>query len=521
MKNLLKLLLVFGWGVGSAQDLFSQPVDPFGWDYDGGRKTVQAGQAIPIEITFRIPPKHFLYQDKMGLSLLTGKEFEVGPLEFSPSFQKRDPFSGKDLEVFEGGAVLRTTLRAASSLPEGEREVKLELSYQGCSDTVCYRLMRKEIVLPVRVVAVGSAVSDRGQSDLLRDRGFLLVLLLSFLGGVASDLTPCVLPLIPITLAFIGVRKGGPTLLSNFVLSLFFVLAMALTYAALGAAASLLGKSLGFLFQSVYFLLFAAALYVVFALSLLGLFEFQLPLGLRNRMAKLGGEGIVGSVLAGFTIGFLAAPCVGPLIASLLLYVAQSRDLLKGFVLLFAYGLGMGSLFLVIGTFYHRFAAKIHGGPLTVWVKRIFALILLVPAAYYGSIAYGHFKKRETVTVHQELFWVLDIEAGFSRAAEEEKPIFLDFFASWCLPCVEMEANTFSDEGVQKFLIDRFVPIKIDCTQETDSCRRTVERYSIVGWPTFLILTPKGEVVDTIVGKSLTARELREILEKALTRNSE
>ena len=151
------------------------------------------------------------------------------------------------------------------------------------------------------------------------------------------------------------------------------------------------------------------------------------------------------------------------------------------------------------------------------WVKRIFALILLVPAAYYGSIAYGYLKKQKNVAVTQEYFWVDDANEGFSKAAAEGKPIFLDFFASWCLPCVEMETRTFSSQDLQRLLTDRFVPIKIDCTRETPQCQTMVEKYAVVGWPTFLILTPKGEIVDTIVGKNLSAEELREILIKTLT----
>jgi thiol:disulfide interchange protein DsbD len=239
-------------------------------------------------------------------------------------------------------------------------------------------------------------------------------------------------------------------------------------------------------------------------------------MGMRNFLAKLGGSGVVGSLLSGVTVGFLAAPCVGPVIASLLLYVAKERDIVHGFFLLLTYGLGMGSLFLVVGTFYHRLASKVHGGPFTVWIKRVFAVLLLVPAFYYGSIVYAQLAGKGGSTARQpthNTFWIRSVEEGFRQAKATGKPIFMDFFASWCLPCVEMENGTFSEPGFQKFLSEKFVPLQVDCTEETPDCKAMVERYGVVGWPTFLILTPEGQVVRSLIGQSLTASELQEILE--------
>jgi thiol:disulfide interchange protein DsbD len=500
----------------------AQLEDPFRWDFGASANTVQAGESVPLEISFRIPPNYILYKDKITLTLAEGTQgFELAPLEFSPWMTKKDPFHDGEVSIFEGMALIKTSLKAAEGLSGAQKEIKLLLTYQGCSDTLCYRLMRKEIELPMTVTDSTTTASVgksfwRGHFEGLGEHGLLLLLLLTFLGGLASDFTPCVLPIIPITLAFIGVRKETTTVRNNLFQTLFFVVAMAFTYALMGLAAALLGKSLGFLFQNVYFLLLTVALYLVFSLSLFGLFEIQVPLKMRNAFARMGGEGPFGAILAGLTIGFLAAPCVGPLIASLLLFVAQKRNLLEGFLLLFSYGLGMGSLFLVIGLFYHRVSSKIHGGPYMLWVKKIFAVLLLIPAFYYGSIAATHFKKNQP-TVHQEYFWNDDAQQGFSKAAAEGKLIFLDFFASWCLPCVEMETRTFSDESLQRLLMDRFIPIKIDCTQETDQCQKMVEKYSVIGWPTFFILSPQGEVIETVVGKNLNATELIDILNKSLS----
>ncbi|HEX5038328.1 MAG TPA: cytochrome c biogenesis protein CcdA [bacterium] len=494
--------------------LFAQVPDPFQYTVDQSARTVFRGGETPVEITFLIPPSHYLYKDKMALTVLEGEGYELGPIVLSPAAVTKDPFTGADEQVYFETAVLNTHLRPKAGAPEGETTVKLQLEYQGCSDKLCFRLTRKEIAIPVTLGRMPSSGPSeplfQDPLTLLKKKGLLVALLITFLGGLGSAFTPCVLPIIPITLAFIGVRKQGTTIAHNFILSLFLVLSMSLTYAAMGLAASLVGKSLGFLFQNPYFLSFGVLLYAAMSLSLFGLFEIQAPLGMRNFLAKLGGSGVVGSILSGFTVGFLAAPCVGPVIASLLLYVAKERDAAHGFLLLFAYGFGMGSLFLVVGTFYHRLASKVHGGPFTVWIKRVFAVLLLVPAFYYGSIVYAQFTGKAVVgPVAHNAFWVRSVAEGFQSAQTQTKPVFLDFFASWCLPCVEMENGTFSDKNLQKYLTEHFVPIKVDCTDETPDCKAMTEKYGVVGWPTFLVLSPDGKVLQSFIGQKLSASELK------------
>lgn len=515
----MKLLAKIAFFVFFPIALFAQAVDPFQYTVDQTARRVFRGGETPVEITFLIPPNHYLYKEKMALTL-DDDNYELGPVVLSPAATKKDPFTNQDEEVYFETAVVGTHIRPKAGAAEGEKTLKLQLEYQGCSDKLCFRLMRKQIDIPVTLTRMPSAGSSeptfQDPLEALRKKGLLFALLVTFLGGLGSAFTPCVLPIIPITLAFIGVRKQGTSVAKNFVLSLFLVLSMSLTYAVMGLAASLVGKSLGFLFQSPYFLSFGVVLYVAMSLSLFGLFEIQVPLSMRNALAKMGGSGVVGSILSGFTVGFLAAPCVGPVIASLLLYVAKERNATNGFLLLFAYGFGMGSLFLIVGTFYHRLASKVHGGPFTVWIKRFFAVLLLVPAFYYGSIVYAQFSGSKAISGPKthNAFWIRSVSEGLQKAKSEGKPIFMDFFASWCLPCVEMEKGTFSDADLQRYLTSNFVTIKVDCTQETPDCKAMTEKYGVVGWPTFLILSPDGQVKSSLIGQKLSAKELKSKLEE-------
>lgn len=517
MKNGLKLFLLFslffasnGWG----------EEDPFRWGFDGSSRTVSPGGTFPFEVSFEIPKGYYLYREKISLVPKEGEGLEAGPLEFPPPVRHKDPFFGKEKEIYPEDFTVRATLKVPAGTPPGDHLWKLVLTYQGCSEGLCYRQVKREIPLPVQVIGGESPqVAGGGDRSAGTVRGFLVRLGLSFLGGLATDFTPCILPIIPITLAFIGVKKGSRRS-SNFFYTLIFVTSMALTYAALGVVAALLGKSLGFFFQNIYFLAFVVLLYTLLALSLFGLFEIQVPLSFRNWIAKRGGQGAAGSIVSGVTIGFLAAPCVGPLIASLLLYVAQQRQVSQGFVLLFSYGLGMGSFFLVIALFYEVLASKVRSGPVTLWIKRGLAVLLLAPAFYYGSILWAQIsqsrstgQKSIAISPVEESLWVRNPREGLARAAGEKKTALVDFYADWCLPCTEMDHRTFSDRSVQEALA-RVVPIKVDCTSETPTCREMIDRFGVVGWPTVLFLGPDGKVRELIAGKVIGPEEMKQLISR-------
>jgi thiol:disulfide interchange protein DsbD len=366
--------------------------------------------------------------------------------------------------------------------------------------------MRQELSLNL-VVGTGGAPVD--SHPVKTHRSSLWDYLAAFIGGLLTDFTPCVLPIIPLTLAFIGVRREK-RLIRNLGLTSLMILSMALSYAILGVIGASVGRSLGFLFQGVGFSIAASLLYLVLAAAFLGWIPFQAPASLQNWVARLGRGGMIGALGGGATIGILAAPCIGPVIASLLIYVAQTGDLFRGFWLLFVFGLGMGTLFLVL-TFFEKGLGRLLTGQATVkWGKRILASLLLVVSLYYAWVALGQLRPNRGFVS----FWITDPAIGFLRGEEEQKPIFIDFFATWCLPCLEMERQTFSNDSVQDFLKTHYVPLKIDCTSETPTCKSMIDRFGVIGWPTYLIVSPDGKVRQSIVGQVIGPEDLVSLLSK-------
>lgn len=502
--------------------------DPFDISWNTSTKKVAVGESFRLDVYFFIPREHFLYKDKITLSLLDDQGYALKELNYSPSIRKHDVFRGKELEVYEEQARLSADIVVSSQAALSKGKARFVVTYQGCSPKLCFRQQTKEIAVPLTIVSQAGSVSEtsmpggssglvRYLQDSLQARGWL-AFLIAFIGGILTDFTPCVLPLIPLTLAVVGVRKETRHW-HNFLHTGVLVLAMALSYALMGVAASMLGLQLGFLYQNTWFLLLGAGLFFVFALGMFGAYEMQVPLWLRNRMARIGGQTYGGAALAGVTLGILAAPCVGPIFAALLVWVAQTRDLVQGFGLMFAFGLGMGSLILAVGTYYGSLAGKIHGGVLSLWVKRGLGVLLLVPAFYYGWVAYAHWTPRingEPAEKAASELWVTDFKVAQSRAQKEQKPLLIDFYADWCLPCIEWDKRTFSRAKIRETLANEFVSLKVDCTQNTPMCKEMVERYEVIGWPTIIVTDSTGREIagKRIVGEIYGPEKFLEFLDR-------
>lgn len=209
-----------------------------------------------------------------------------------------------------------------------------------------------------------------------------LAYLVSFLGGISASFTPCIYPIIPILIGVIG-ATSAKSRMQGFLLSLAFVFGMAVTYSLLGVIAAATGKLFGQMTNHPVAYLIVGNVCLLFALSMLGLFEIRLP-GQWGQ-AKPGSErkGVGTAFVMGASSGFVAAPCTVPILGALLTFVAQSRNVVFGFSVLFVFALGLGLLLIILGTFTGIITSLPKSGPWMVRIKQVFGVFLIVVAEFF------------------------------------------------------------------------------------------------------------------------------------------
>jgi thiol:disulfide interchange protein DsbD len=360
-----------------------------------------------VRLNWEIAEGYYLYRARIKVRT-TSANAQLGTPQLPPGQVKTDEYFGKQ-EVYHHELAASVPVARSSG---GELELPLEVTYQGCADAgLCYPPQTKSLVVRLpgstgsssggaRNPGVSGAAGSQGASApgtpggaafLSQEwfsnalRGNLLVALACFyLGGLVLSLTPCVLPMVPILSGIIVGSGRQMTTGRSFALSVSYVLGMALTYAIAGVASAAAGKEVQAMFQQWWVIALFAAVFLVLALSMFGLFTVQMPAAVQSRLAELSNRqsaGTLGGVaLMGALSALIVTTCVAPVLVGALLVISQTGAVVRGGAALFAAGIGMGTPLLLVGASAGRLLPK--PGPWMDLVKKLFGILMLAVAVW-------------------------------------------------------------------------------------------------------------------------------------------
>jgi thioredoxin:protein disulfide reductase len=345
---------------------------------------------------------------------------------------------------------------------------------------------------------VRNAENGVQEKGLFEGRGPLAILLLVLLGGLALNLTPCVLPMIPINLAIIGAGAHAKSRGRGFLLGGVYGAAMALVYGVLGVIVVTTASTFGTINASPWF---NVAIAIVFALLALAMFDV-LTIDFSQWAGTAGtGAGGRGSVALAFGMGAIAAllagACVAPVVIQVVLFSSDlySKGTVLALGLPFLLGVGMAIPWPIAGA---GITALPKPGAWMVRVKQVFGVLILATAAYYGYLAYGLFADRwvdardvqSSVEEQLKAGWYASLSDGLAVATREQKPVLIDMWATWCKNCLTMDKTTLADPSVKAALAG-YVKIKFQAEQpDEEPARSVMERFKAIGLPTYAILRP-------------------------------
>jgi thioredoxin:protein disulfide reductase len=482
------------------------------------------------------PRDEFLIPTTLDLSPPQGET--AGAVRWPTPVERTLAFSaGKPLLLYEGTVKLSAPITGSAGAASGPTRARFR--FQACNDTTCLPPRTLELVAERQAAAAGA---ENAVANAVARWGWGVTFLWVGLLGLALNLTPCVYPMISVTIAFFGGRTAAES--TRVAHALLYVLGICITFSALGVAAALTGSLFGAVMQQPAVLAAIALLMVALALGNFGLYQVRLPLVLVQAAGR-GGDGAFGALFMGLTMGVVGAPCIGPIVAALLLYVGARQSALLGFGLFFVLGLGMGLPYVALATVAGRLRQLPRSGAWLGWMERLFGFVLLGLALHFvtplltpgvvktlwtallivsglvlgflGSVAgepVGYRWARGLAGIaaivvglsgffvaeaENPIAWIPLSDEALAQATATGRPVLIDFQAAWCLPCREMERTTFRDPAVVRAARD-FATLKADVTAQDERAEALMAQWQVPGVPTYVLLGPDGQERRRFIG---------------------
>ncbi|MDA5536965.1 protein-disulfide reductase DsbD [Yersinia mollaretii] len=527
------------FGQKSSQSRFIPVDQAFAFDF--------RQQGDQLTLSWQIHPDYYLYRQQIKI---VPKNATLGAFTLPEGIAHHDEFYG-EVAIFKQQLALKIPITQAGD------DASVSVTYQGCAEAgFCYppetRVVPLAAVIASATAAPVTEVTAPAANEATPAPAELpFSPLWALLIGIGIAFTPCVLPMYPLISAIILGREKPHSQRRILLLAVVYVQGMALTYTLLGLVVAAAGLQFQAALQHPYVLIGLSALFVLLALSMFGLYSLQLPSSLQTRLVQWSSSQRGGSLAGVFAMGALAglicSPCTTAPLSAILLYIAQSGNMLAGGGTLYLYALGMGIPLVIVTLFGNKLIPR--SGPWMQYVKEAFGFVILALPVFLLERVIGDVWGLRLWSLLAVAFFgwafVLSLKAhsGWARAFQlllltalliaarplqdwafngntsqheikhlafkpvadlpqlqaalaqaQGKPVMLDLYADWCVACKEFEKYTFSDDQVQRQLADT-VLIQADVTANSAEQAAMLKKLNVLGLPTILFFDAQGNEI--------------------------